>query len=80
MTTRDSGAWWIVVAAGFFGSLAAQPELIEKLMERDPKAIIAILAMLFSILGAKMQTSPLPISEEGKAKFKAENDKNGTNG
>jgi hypothetical protein len=74
MTTRDSKGWWVVVTAGFLTALAAQPELIEKVMERDPKAIIAVLAMLLSVSGAKMQTSPLPISDAGRAAFKAKED------
>lgn len=69
MTTRDSKAWIVAVIGAQFASLAQNPQLVEKLIERDRATWISVLCQFFSIAAAAMMASPLPISEDGRRKY-----------
>lgn len=63
-----------MAGGAFLASLAANPELVEHMMELDKKAWISALCQLGAILAAFLKASPLPISDEGRRKYAAKSD------
>ena len=50
MTTRDSKAWIGAAIGAWLGSLAVNPDLVEKMMELDKKALVSAMCQLAAIV------------------------------
>lgn len=72
MTTRDSHSWIAVAMGAWVASLASNPDAIEKMLELDKHAWVSALCQLLAIGAAFMKASPLPISDEGREKYRTD--------
>jgi uncharacterized membrane protein HdeD (DUF308 family) len=73
MTTRDSQAWWWVIAGAVITAVAAQTSIIDPLLPaahtEKVHAWINLAAMIVGVVGGVMKASPLPISDAGRLKY-----------
>ncbi len=71
MTTRDSKAWWFVIAAAIVTAVSSRLDLIDPLIPeshtKQVHALIELAALIVGIVAGVMRMSPLPISESGRA-------------
>ena len=71
--TRDSRFWWVVMIGAVATAIMSRMDLLESLLPAQHTdqvhAIIELIALVAGVVGGKMATSPLPISDEGRAKY-----------
>lgn len=74
MTTRDSKAWWFLIAGAVITAVSSRMDLLDPLMPAQhtdkAHAIIELLALIVGIVSAKLATSPLPISDQGRQDYR----------
>lgn len=71
--TRDSIIWWIGIVSAVILAVSSRMDLIDPFLPASHTdkvhALIEFLALIIGIASGKMATSPLPISDEGRAKY-----------
>lgn len=81
--TRDSKLWWVLMACSFITAFTSRMDLLDPLLPADSTdkvhAAIELLAFMAGLVSAKLATSPLPISDDGREKYaqQAEKDRYG---
>lgn len=68
--TRDSRLWWLVMAGGVLGVFSSHFDLLQACCELGDRAqaFIELASIVVAMLAGKMSMSPLPISDEGRMK------------
>lgn len=71
MLTRDSHAWWLVMAGSIATAVASRLDLLDALIpenyHKQAHAVIELVAMVTGIFAGVARMSPLPISDQGRA-------------
>lgn len=68
--TRDSKWWWLVMAGGALGVFSSHFDLLQACCDLGQKsqALIELASLMVAMVAGKMSMSPLPISDEGRMK------------
>lgn len=69
--TRDSQLWWLLMAGAILTTFSAHFDLLALCCDLTDKtkALIELGSLVVATLAGVMKASPLPISDEGRAKY-----------
>lgn len=74
--TRDSKLWWFVMASALITAISSRMDLIDPLLPTQhtdkAHALIELASLIVGIVGGMMKASPLPLSDDGRAKYFAD--------
>lgn len=74
--TRDSKLWWLGIVGAIILAVSSRLDLIDPLLPAQHTdkvhALLELLALIIGIVSAKLATSPLPISNDGRRKYQGD--------